>query len=354
MKIVKKYISNNRSGESFNPVGMVLHATATPGADADTEYRCFNNNNMGASAHAFIDWNGMVVETVPYREVAWHCMYTGNHRFIGAELCEPSGYDKAKFDITYKTAVEYFAYVFKNILKITKITSDNLMSHAEVSRKWRETDHLDPEEYFRKYGKTVQGFRNDVQAMINNGTIPSGNTTIGKDQGIITADVLNVRNNPDGAIIGQVYEGEIYRIHKKVGNWYSIYWGESGGYVSADYVKTEFGKEQKPVEPSKPVPPSSTPNIPVTSSSRRNVIIYNNDVDGALAFQLSWYLDDCILKKESEYKPGDGRSVYIIGAACNSKIEAHVRIQGKNRFETKDLVDERIKYQIKKENLKLY
>jgi N-acetylmuramoyl-L-alanine amidase len=50
---------------------------------------------------------------------------------------------------------------------VTTITTDNLLSHAEVSRKWGETDHLDPVDYFAQYGKTVDMFRSEVQAAIN-------------------------------------------------------------------------------------------------------------------------------------------------------------------------------------------
>jgi hypothetical protein len=41
------------------------------------------------------------------------------------------------------------------------------MSHAEVSNKWHETDHQDPIAFFNEYGKTVDQFRNEVQAQIN-------------------------------------------------------------------------------------------------------------------------------------------------------------------------------------------
>ena len=41
------------------------------------------------------------------------------------------------------------------------------MSHAEVSDKWKETDHQDPISYLFKFGKTVDGFRLDVQKEIN-------------------------------------------------------------------------------------------------------------------------------------------------------------------------------------------
>ncbi len=54
-----------------------------------------------------------------------------------------------------------------NIIKVTTINKDTLMSHAEVSQKWGETDHNDPIAYFGQFGKTVDNFRSEVQAEIN-------------------------------------------------------------------------------------------------------------------------------------------------------------------------------------------
>jgi N-acetylmuramoyl-L-alanine amidase len=57
--------------------------------------------------------------------------------------------------------------------------------------------------------------------------------------GVVTASTLNVR---DGAganykVIGKLKKGDKVKISKKVGNWYDIYFGDHGGYVSADFIK---------------------------------------------------------------------------------------------------------------------
>jgi peptidoglycan hydrolase-like protein with peptidoglycan-binding domain len=41
------------------------------------------------------------------------------------------------------------------------------MSHHEVSDTWHETTHVDPDGYFKEYGKTVNDFRADVQKKID-------------------------------------------------------------------------------------------------------------------------------------------------------------------------------------------
>ena len=162
-----KLIQNNRSGSRLNPIGIVVHETATPGATAEREYQYFNSANRGASAHAFVDWED-VIQTIPYDEVAWHAGPTANSRYIGIELCRPSGHDPDKFGRVWNNAVSLFADLFREY-GFGAVTVDNLLSHAEVSSRWRETDHTDPVGYFAEYGKTVNDFRDAVQNELNGG-----------------------------------------------------------------------------------------------------------------------------------------------------------------------------------------
>ena len=170
MEYLVKLISKNRPGTRLNAKGIVLHETATPGADAEREYLYFNRNNVKASAHAFVD-NKCVIQTIPYDEMAWHAGKTANSNYIGIEMCRPKNYDEDYFNAMYQNTVSLFADLFVNQLGIHEVTSGNLMTHAEVSAKWRETDHTDPNAYFKEYGKTIDGFRKDVQRKIDEGEI---------------------------------------------------------------------------------------------------------------------------------------------------------------------------------------
>jgi N-acetylmuramoyl-L-alanine amidase CwlA len=162
--IIQNFITQNRSYKTLNAVGTVLHETATPGASDENERAYFNSAYRGASAHAFVDYNS-ITQTVPWTEQAWHAGPTANKRYIGIELCN---YKEAlKFEEIWNRAVWLFAYVHVNIINVTDINNVTLMSHAEVSAKWKETDHTDPIGYFARFGKTVDDFRRGVQDMIN-------------------------------------------------------------------------------------------------------------------------------------------------------------------------------------------
>jgi len=58
--------------------------------------------------------------------------------------------------------------------------------------------------------------------------------------GTVTATTLNVRADAGTGfkVIGQLKKGDTVKIAKVIGpNWYSIYFGEHGGYVSSDFIK---------------------------------------------------------------------------------------------------------------------
>lgn len=73
--------------------------------------------------------------------------------------------------------------------------------------------------------------------------------------GIVIADLLNVRENAgvNYKAIGTLKKGETVKIAKKVNDFYSIYFGDHGGYVSSNYVSVTG---QAPAI--KPVPKSGT------------------------------------------------------------------------------------------------
>lgn len=162
MKKTTKTITKNRSNETLVPVGIVLHETATPGATAENEYSFFNTADRNASAHGFVDWNGYI-QTVPYDEVAWHAGYTANHKYIGIEMCHAT--NKADFEKVWNNTLEIFA----ELMKKYGFSVKDITTHNEVSLKWGETDHTDPTGYFKKFGKTFEDFKRDLETKLNGG-----------------------------------------------------------------------------------------------------------------------------------------------------------------------------------------
>jgi hypothetical protein len=167
-EILHKLLGNNRSGETLNSIGAVIHETANPNDSDEMEWAYFNGAYRAASAHAFIDHDS-ITQCIPWGEIAWHAGHTANRKFWGIEMCHTNSI--IRFNEIWKRSTWLIAYLFFNN-KILTVTNENLMSHAEVSNKWKETDHQDPISYFAKFGKTVDDFRNDVQELINGMVVP--------------------------------------------------------------------------------------------------------------------------------------------------------------------------------------
>jgi len=211
MNYTVKLISFNRPGTKLKLKGVVVHETGNPGGTAQNHFDYWNAKNRGTSVQAVVDWNE-VIQLIPYNEVSWHAGRTANLSMIGVELCRPKEHDEDKFNVVWDTAVKLFADIFIEQVGITTVTKDNLMSHAEVSDKWHETDHQDPISYFAEYNKTVDDFRWDVQQKINELTKPqlmpladAVNVLVAK--GIIDTPDYWVENAVEGKEVSGEYTG---------------------------------------------------------------------------------------------------------------------------------------------------
>lgn len=166
MKVSELYIKNNRPGTAIVPGGVVIHETGNlKGADAMAHQSYWDKNpSARSSAHTVLDWEN-IIRLIPYNEKAWHAGKTANEKYIGIEICRCVPFDTEKFNAEWEAATDIVADIFRDILK-TSVTPETLMSHAEVSEKWRETNHTDPVWYFSQAGKTMEDFRRDVREKI--------------------------------------------------------------------------------------------------------------------------------------------------------------------------------------------
>lgn len=81
MQVIHDFLTINeysRPGKRLREVlGVVIHWTANPGANAKENRDFFENKKTGmsgyGSAHYIIDQNGIIIAAVPEYEVAYHC-----------------------------------------------------------------------------------------------------------------------------------------------------------------------------------------------------------------------------------------------------------------------------------------
>lgn len=144
--------SKNRPHLALRPVGLVYHATATPGAGDEAEREYFQSHDVESSAHYFVDWDS-ITRIVPEDEVAWHAGAYGNN-CLSMELCEPKGHDPEKFEQVWRRGV----WLGRDICQRRGFDAGQVLSHDYISRVFGGTDHSDPVAFFAQYGRTCEQF----------------------------------------------------------------------------------------------------------------------------------------------------------------------------------------------------
>lgn len=132
-KLPIRYNYSSRSG--VKPKYIVVHDTgnSAPTANAINHYKYFNGGDRQASAHFFVDENG-IVETVEVNLSAWHCgdgrgkYGITNSNSIGVEMCINSG---ANFEKTKEHTIN----LIKFLMASYGISKDNVVRHYDASRK---------------------------------------------------------------------------------------------------------------------------------------------------------------------------------------------------------------------------
>lgn len=246
MKIVQSYVTKNKCYQqkrTINVKGLMLHSVGCSQPKASVFVNNFNNPNVNACVHAFIDGNdGTVYQTLPWNHRGWHAGGDANNTHIGVEMCEPNTIkytggstfvvtDKAKAQEivkrTYDCAVELFAKLCKDY-NLNPLT--NIISHREGWLKGCASNHGDPEHLWRGVGLpyTMDTFRKDVSKKISADFKPY----LVK----INTDVLNVRKGAgtNYPITTTVKRGGVYTIVEVNGTWGKLKSG--AGWISLNYT----------------------------------------------------------------------------------------------------------------------
>ncbi|MBR1731035.1 MAG: N-acetylmuramoyl-L-alanine amidase [Ruminococcus sp.] len=169
------------------PKGIVVHSTGAnnpnlkryiapdDGAIGKNDYNNdWNREGLDVCVHGFIgkDKNGKVkfYQTLPFDMCCWGCgggsngSFNYNPAYIQFEMCEDSLNDKAYCKACYDKAVEVCAYLCKEY----NISTSNIVSHKEAAAKGYASSHVDPHNWWDKFGYTMSGFRVAVKAKLTN------------------------------------------------------------------------------------------------------------------------------------------------------------------------------------------
>jgi N-acetylmuramoyl-L-alanine amidase len=174
------------AGKTIIPRGIMVHST---GANNPTLKRYvgpddgllgtnrYNNhwNNVGTRrvcVHGFIgklaDGTVATYQTLPWNHRAWHCAGKGNDTHIAFEICEDGLKDPVYFNAVYKEATELCAY----LAQMYGISVQNIIGHYEGHKLGIANNHGDPKNWFPKFGKSMDTFREEVRMLLG-GSVPA-------------------------------------------------------------------------------------------------------------------------------------------------------------------------------------
>ena len=275
-KTVKSYITKNdcyKCNDKLSPKGLMLHSVGCAQPKAKVFIDQFNKSGVEKAVHGFIDAStGTYYNTMPYNMRAWHCgSATGNSKFIGVEMCEPSAIKyttgssytitnkttaKTQMKRAYETAVELFADLCK---KYDFDPMKDIISHKEGHAKGLASNHGDPDHVLKIIDKNMNDFRKDVKAAMKKSSASSTKPTTTKKpdtkkkttpkkttktsstaksyQAIINVGKLNIRKGPGVSYgtTGTVSRNEVYTIVDEKNGWGKLKSG--AGWINLSYTK---------------------------------------------------------------------------------------------------------------------
>lgn len=129
-----RYLSiddNSRPGYKLWSVkNIVVHYVANPKSTADQNWRHFENNKPGTSAHFIIGLEGEIIQCIPLDEVAWAIgTKDGNYTSISIECCHPDSTGKFT-DATYESLVRLVSWLCGKL----KLDRDDVIRHYDYPR----------------------------------------------------------------------------------------------------------------------------------------------------------------------------------------------------------------------------
>lgn len=209
-------------------------------------YKRWNKPGVEKLVHGFIDDIG-VYNFAPYTMACWHVGNSyGNANTIGYELCEFA--TELEFKNMWNNAINHYA----NLCKTYKLSVDRIIGHQEGYKKGIASNHSDPDPYFKRFGKDMNKFRAEVQAILvgtstSNTSVPVVNNKKSVSGTITILSEINTRNSysfNDNTIVGKAYTGEQHHvIESSVVDGTLMYKTPNGRYISGatKYVKFQNG-----------------------------------------------------------------------------------------------------------------
>jgi N-acetylmuramoyl-L-alanine amidase len=188
MEITQYFLTENpcyKAGKRIKPTGIVVHSTGANNAyikryvnpdDGVLGRNQYNNHwnralkSGNKCVHAFIgkvaDGSVKIYQTLPWDMRCWGVgsgkkgSYNNTH--IQFEICEDGLTDEAYYKEAFDLAKRLCAFLCQQY----GIDPANVVGHYEAASAGYGSNHGDPRNWQRKFGDSMNNFRNDVRALL--------------------------------------------------------------------------------------------------------------------------------------------------------------------------------------------
>ena len=198
MNLSTLYLAENncyKSGKRHEVKGIMVHSTGANNPQLSrylepddgiigknkngNHWNVAKPGGLNVCVHAFIgkDKNGKIrtYQTLPWDIVGWHSgsgslgnsKNANNTGYIGFEICEDDLTKPDYFSSVYKEATELCAYLCN---KFSLDPYKNIICNSEGHTLGMASNHADIMHWFPRFGKRMNSFRNDVDAILTANT----------------------------------------------------------------------------------------------------------------------------------------------------------------------------------------
>lgn len=198
----------------------------------------FQNPRARVSAHYVVSYAGRITQMVPDMSVAWHAT-SFNGDSIGIENEGYAGRNGW-------TGPQYaaLAHLVRSLCDRygIPITRQAIVGHYQVPGSGK----VDPGPYFdwNRFLDLVRGGAASAAPSATPPSPPARVVTTGQFGVEVTADVLNVRATPSGAVVGQAQRGDRFVVTQQASDWLRVDWRGTEGWISAAFTRRVGGQAE--------------------------------------------------------------------------------------------------------------
>ena len=176
-KTLKRYVQPSPNDPNYNQLMEYLGKNKYNNSWNNTTRKVGMNAFIGTTAAGDV----ATVQTMPWDWRPWGCGSDSkgscNSGWIQFEICEDGLTDKNYFEKCYKEACELTAYMCKmfnldpqGTAKLNGVTVPVILCHADSHKLKLGNNHGDVYNWFKKFGKTMQDVRDDVEKLLKGST----------------------------------------------------------------------------------------------------------------------------------------------------------------------------------------